>query len=223
MRLDDYESIVAEQYARHLSRITDETLRRFFDACFQTVVDQHNLYPAWACTSCLSAGRKTVDWGDTPDACPECSSRATYAIATFQGRAPRYGRVFTNALIHVARAGYEVRLVHTPGNTKTHDLEASPKVAIEVKGSARQLKYPDGQSRLTRAGLLRSDTEKKAFENARKYKMANPTGAFYIATNALPPRLVGHRGENVDGIFDVTKRSRLEGLLQEVKEAVNRS
>ena len=70
---------------------------------------------------------------------------------------------------------------------------------------------------------MRSDTEKKAFENARKYKMANPNGAFFIATNALPPRLVGHRGENVDGIFDVTKKARLESLLRETQDAVDRS
>ena len=67
--------------------------------------------------------------------------------------------------------------------------------------------------------MMRSDTEKKAFDNARNFMGSNPTGTFFIVTNALPPRLVGHRGDNVDGIFDVTKKEQLDSFVREAKSA----
>ncbi len=216
-----YDDIVSESGERHLTAFNDASLRRYFDACFQAVVEHFDLYPAWVCTTCLGNATRTVEWGESPATCTACGSDRVFEIATFQGRAPRYGAAFMTALMHVMDTVFELELLRTPGNTKTHDLEASPTVAVEAKGSARQLRFPSGETkRLPRAGLLRSDTEKKAFDNARKFKMTNPDSSFFIATNALPPRLVGQRGENVDGIFDVTKIARLEAFVREIRGAM---
>ena len=67
--------------------------------------------------------------------------------------------------------------------------------------------------------MMRSDTEKKAFDNARNFMTSNPAGTFFVVTNALPRRLDGHRGDNVSGIFDVTKIDRLDSFIREAKAA----
>ena len=124
------------------------------------------------------------------------------------------------ALQHLVYTHYGLELMPTPGNTKTHDLEVTPKVAVEVKGSARRISFPDGTShKISRPGMMRSDTEKKAFDNARNFMTSNPAGTFFIVTNALPRRLDGHRGDNVNGIFDVTKKDRLDSFIYEAKAA----
>jgi len=218
---DEISAVVRGIYDDELrDGISNKSLSRYFDKAFQTVVDQHGLYPAWACVKCLSKNLSTVRWGDKPARCPVCGDFATYSVATFQGRASRYGEVFVAALQHLAQAHYQLPLRHTPGNTKTHDLEVTPTIAIEAKGSARRIILPDRSVYpLSRPGMMRSDTEKKAFDNARNFMRSNPAGTFFIVTNALPPRLVGHRGDNVNGIFDVTKKGQLDSFVREARDA----
>ena len=200
--------------------VSNQSLSRYFDKAFQSVVVEHDLYPAWACINCLRHDVSTVRWGAKPSKCPECGDSATYLIANFQGRASRFGQIFVVALQHLVQNHYKIELRLTPGNTKTHDLEFTPKVAVEAKGSARKIILPDHSTYpLSRPGMMRSDTEKKAFDNARNFMTSNPSGTFLIVTNALPRRLDGHRGDNVSGIFDVTKKDRLDSFVREAKAA----
>ena len=213
--------VVSNLYRQEFKNgINNQSLSRYFDKAFQSVIDQHSLYPAWACTSCLRDDVSTVRWGKNPSKCPVCGDADTYSIATFQSRASRFGGIFVVALQHLVYTHYGLELMPTPGNTKTHDLEVTPKVAVEVKGSARRISSPDGTShKISRPGMMRSDTEKKAFDNARNFMTSNPAGTFFVVTNALPRRLDGHRGDNVSGIFDVTKIDRLDSFIREAKAA----
>ena len=69
--------------------INNQSLSRYFDKAFQSVIDQHSLYPAWACINCLRHDVSTVRWGPEPSKWPECGDSAAYSVATFQGRASR--------------------------------------------------------------------------------------------------------------------------------------
>ena len=218
---DEYLDVVRTLYDREFKYGTNnQSLNRYFERVFQHVIDKHGLYPAWACMNCLKGGDSTVRWGESPSKCPKCSDPATYSIANFQGRASRFGQIFVMALQHLVQNRYKIELRLTPGNTKTHDLEFTPKVAVEAKGSARKIILPDHSTYpLSRPGMMRSDTEKKAFDNARNFMTSNPSGTFFIVTNAHPRRLDGHRGDNVSGIFDVTKKDRLDSFVREAKNA----
>ena len=218
---EEYLDVVRNLYDYEFKNgVSNQSLSRYFDNAFQSVVVEHDLYPAWACINCLRHDVSTVRWGAKPSKCPVCGVSAAYSVATFQGRASRFGGVFVVALQHLVYTHYGLELMPTPGNTKTHDLEVTPKVAVEVKGSARRITFPDGSSyKISRPGMTRSDTEKKAFDNARNFMRSNPAGTFFIVTNALPRRLDGHRGDNVNGIFDVTKRGRLDSFVDEAKAA----
>ena len=70
--------------------------------------------------------------------------------------------------------------------------------------------------------MLRSDTIKKTFDNARTFMQSNPDGTFFVVTNALPLRLMGHRGDNVSGIFDITKKEQLDSFVRQAKAASQR-
>ncbi len=200
--------------------IDNNSLRRYFEKAFTEVMVKYNLYQAWACINCLRQGTSTVRWGITPDICPECNDTATYSIATFQGRSSRFGEIFVLAFRHLIHTHYGLDLSFPGKNVRTHNLEITPQVAIEAKGSARDIVFPDGTvHRNPRAGMLRSDTIKKAFDNARTFAKDNENGTFYIVTNALPPRLMGHIGDNVDGIFDVTKKDQLDEFILKVRTA----
>ena len=218
-----------EEYLEFVSRLYDHefkggvrnnSLNRYFERAFQFVIDKYGLYPAWACINCLKNDNPTNGWGGKPTKCSKCGTKSTFLIANFQSRAPRFGKVFVVALRHLVENHYDLFLRPTPGNTKTHDLEVTPKVAIELKGSARRIVSPDGSIQRNRmAGMLRSDTDKKAFDNARTFMTSNPDGTFFILTNALPSRRVGHRGDGVAGIFDVTKKERLDSFVREARDA----
>lgn len=127
------------------------------------------------------------------------------------------GAVFESAVRVLFERKYGLELKATPQNTRTHDLEAGRSVAIEVKGSPSRIKVPNfGTHKLARAGLLRSDTLKKATANGRQYKLANPTGTFFVLTNALPPELRGIRSQDIDAYFDITKVNRVLDFVEEV-------
>ena len=157
---DTYHRIAMENYPFDRGQLTNEALRSYFDRCFDDALSLSGHYPAYGCVDCALRSTGVLYLGEKPKACQDCGSDRVFELGTFQGRAPVYGASFTSAVQVLLRRCFSINLRPTPHNTKTHDLEASPRIAIEVKGSARQIKLRNGQSiRLSRPGLLRSDTE----------------------------------------------------------------
>lgn len=111
----------------------------------------------------------------------------------------------------------------TPEGTKTHDFEITQAVAIETKGSPSYIINPDGtRSNLGEPGLLRSDTEKKAFANATKYRQRKPDGFFCIVTNAMPKRLLRYSDRDINAIYDITKVKQINLFIRDIKDILGR-
>ena len=218
----DYDQIALDNYSFEQGSLTNGTLRSYFDRCFDRALEQSGLYPAFGCINCAFDGTAEIVLGEKPTHCPQCGSDRVFQLATFQGRAPVYGSTFASAVKTLFNLQFDIELLDTPQNTKTHDLEASPRIAIEVKGSARRIRLHDGSTvLLDRPGMLRSDTEKKAESNARNYKRLNSSGTFFVVTNALPDRLRGIRTDDIDGYFDLTKVNRVEAFAREVHQLLD--
>lgn len=212
-----YDLIANDSYPFEEAEITNQRLRSYFDECFDQVFHKWGIYPAWTCMECATKGVSLVLFEPVKHGCPECRSTKVFEVATFQGRSARMGSVFESAVRTLFKRKFGLSLRPTPHNTKTHDLEASRSVAIEVKGSPTRIQIPNfGSFKLERAGLLRSDTQKKANANGRQFKQVNPSGSFFVLTNALPPRLRGIRTEDVDAYFDITKAQRVRDFVDEV-------
>ena len=215
----NYDQIASYNYSFEQGSLTNATLRSYFDRCFDFALEQSGLYPAFGCIQCAFDSKSEIFLGEKPKACAKCGSDRVFELATFQGRSPVYGSTFASAVKTLFDRQFGIKLSETPHNTKTHDLEASPKIAIEVKGSARRIRLHDGSTiKLDRPGMLRSDTEKKAEANAKNYKRSNPSGTFFVVTNALPSRLRGIRRDDIQGYFDLTKVDRVEAFAREVRE-----
>ena len=218
----DYDQIALDNYSFDQGSLTNGVLRSYFDSCFDSALEQSGLYPAFGCIECAFDSTAEIVLGEKPTHCPRCGSDRVFQLATFQGRAPVYGSTFASAVKTLFGLQYDIELIDTPQNTKTHDLEASPQIAIEVKGSARRIRLHDGSTvPLDRPGMLRSDTEKKAESNARNYKRFNSSGTFFVVTNALPDRLRGIRTDDIDGYFDLTKVDRVEAFVREVGQLLD--
>ena len=219
----DYDQIALDNYPFEQGSLTNDTLRFYFDRCFDIALEQSGLYPAYGCIACATNSSAPIRFGEKPRSCNDCGSNRVFELATFQGRAPVYEASFTSAVQLLFDLHFGIEQLPTPQNTRTHDLEASPHIAVEAKGSARRIQLSPGHSiQLTRPGLLRSDTEKKAEANARTYKRFNPSGTFFVVTNALPDRLRGIRTDDIDGYFDVSKTERVEAFAREVGQLMAR-
>ena len=178
-------------------------------------------YPAWACVTCIGGGTTTAEFGNLPRQCPVCGSRRVFEVATFQGRASIVGKVFEIAVRYLLTTKFELPAVPTPGNTNTHDVEVTSRVAIETKGSPRYVQNPDNTvTTIARPGLERSDTWKKAQANALKFRRLNRNSPFFIVSNAVPSDLVGYRSDEITGIFNVTQTNRLDSLVAEIRAAI---
>ena len=223
--LQPYLSIAQQSYTRYITdsaRITNQQLRSYFDACFGAATDHFGVYPAWTCVRCMEEGRHTYGWGQKPPRCPNCNDRRVFEIATFNARAPIVGKAFSAALSQLMRQAFRVPIHETPGNTTTHDFEITSTIAIEAKGSPSHITNPDGtRYQLGRPGMERSDTEKKAFANARTFRQRNPAAYFAILTNALPPRLLNYRNDTVSGVFNVTRREEIDIFIRDIEERVD--
>ena len=220
---EPYDSIAIDSFSRFLSEgVSNQGLRRYYAACFQDSIDRFAIYQSWACSSCISEARTTAGWGEKPSQCPTCALGTVYEIATFQSRSTVVGNAFGSAFFYLMRTYYRIPIVPTPGNTGTHDFEVSGGIAIEAKGSPARVLNPDRSvTRLSRPGMERSDTEKKAFANGRLYHQRNQSGYFCIVSNAVPSHLVGYRGSDVNAIFDVTKVERIEAMIEEIRGRVD--
>ena len=220
---EPFDSIAGETYSKFLgASINNARLKDYFNTCFQASIDSYGVYQCWACTNCLRLGNKTQGWGKPPSKCPECHLPSVYEIASFQARSSVVGNAFASAFSHLMQVHYRLPLIPTPGNTRTHDFEVTADIAIEAKGSAKSFINPDGSLiSLDRPGMERSDTRKKAFDNAHTYKERNPNGLFFIASNIIPSDLVGYRSHDVTGVFDVTKADRLDAMMREIQDKID--
>ena len=216
-----YDDIAAANYRQFIGEraLTNERLRHYFEASFQGAIDAMGCYPAWACIACIANGAATAQFGNAPQRCPMCEAAKVFEIATFQSRASVVGSVFESAVRHLLITKFELPAVSTPGNTRTHDIEITS--AIETKGSPRQVQNPDHTvSALSRPGLERSDTWKKAQANTTNYRRNNRTRPFFIVSNAVPADLVGYRSDDITGIFNITLASRVDALVSEINAAL---
>ena len=218
-----YDEVAQANYALHLGNraLNNNALRHYFDGCFQQVIDEAGCYPAWVCINCVKEGDASASFGNRPRRCPLCKSDKVFEVATFQSRAPVVGGAFESAVRHLLTTRFELPAVSTPGNTVTHDIEVTPRVAIETKGSPSQLLNPDGTiTKFSRPGLERSDTLKKAQANARNFRHGNSRAEFYIVSNAVPTHLEGRRYDDITGIFNITQANRLDSLVAEIRAAI---
>jgi hypothetical protein len=218
-----FDGIAQRQFNKILcGAISNAHLREYFNACFQEAIDSYGAYQCWTCINCMRQGNATQGWGAPPSRCTRCRSPLVYEIATFQSRSSIVGSAFEAAFFHLIQTHYRIPLTLTPGNTRTHDFEVTGEVAIEAKGSPSKVANPNSTfTELDRPGLERSDTKKKAFDNARTYRQRNPTGLFFIVSNAVPSDLVGYRNRDVTAVFDVNKTDRIESMILEIRGKVD--
>lgn len=214
-----YKRIAEKNFKRHLdSGINNESLKEYFDSSFEDVFSELGLYPCWICVNCMSKEGLTYGWGKSqPKRCFKCGKPSTYAVATFQAWAKPSGDMFEVAFEYLIKKISDLPIARTPSE-KLYDLEVTNEIKIEAKGSAGSITNPDGStSQLTRPGLKRSDTEKKAFANAEEYKSHYPNHKFFIVTNAIPYGLTAE-GRIADGLFDATKKKDLNSFIKRCEE-----
>lgn len=222
---EPYTSIAVEVYGSRIpnvNRIQNADLRLYFDECFERIIDHFGIYPCWVCIDCMARGTVAYDWGKNPSRCPNCDSRRTFQVGTFNSWASRVGTMFGAATNHLLREAFEMPIHETPGNTTTHDFEVSSHVAIEAKGSPRRVRNPNGTVyELKRPGMSRTDTRKKAFANAGTFKRRNPNAYFGIVTNSLPSNLLNYHNDVVNRVVNLTRLEEIEVLIRDLGEHVD--
>jgi hypothetical protein len=198
--------------------VTNDSLSKYFKDCFDGICKSNALYKCWVCVRCMELNKASFGFGDKPDICPSCGKKTTYEVATFNARASHVGEMFQWAFWLLLKNYYGIDSRPTSNTTRLYDLEIRPDVVIEAKGSPRYVINQDGShSKLERAGMMRSDTEKKAFANAEKWNKQFPNGHFFVVTSALPNHLHGYRSNTVKAIYDITKKSQIESLIADLK------
>jgi hypothetical protein len=182
----------------------------------------------WICPYCLGNRPRELSldssygWGDNPKKCGDCGGR-TYQIATFQARSGYSGSTFMYACHFLLMKKFDIKLSISSSETKLYDLEIANDIVIETKGSLKFIANIDGTtSALKRAGMKRTDTKKKAFDNAAEWRKNFADGYFYILTNANPNHLRGHRSNSVTAICDVTKVKQLLKFVNEIRMVVSK-
>lgn len=217
--ISEFERIAESHYENLAQGFDDESLSTYFADCFAEAISLFNLYPASVCMKCAAEGEFPVMYGPKPKRCVECNSGQVYQIGSFQARASVVGETFQTAVRVLFERSFGLTLTKTPPNIATHNLQAPPDVAVEAKGSPNIISLPGGiNHRLPRAGMLRTDTQKKTHGNARQYKSANPSGAFYVLSNALPPSWDRSNSDDVDGYYDVTRAESVREFAVAVAE-----
>jgi hypothetical protein len=220
---EPYKYIINRNYKIIESKgITDNSLKRYFNDCFDDIGKMVGLWKTWICVKCLDRGPDKLEldrnygWGDNPKKCKVCRKN-TYEVATFQARAPYAGSMFEYACFHLITKKFGVKATLSSEQTKLYDFEIKNNVVIEAKGSPESIRNPDGnRSKLGRAGLLRTDTKKKAFANAAEWHKRFPQGHFFIISNAIPNDLRAWRDDKIYAIYDVTNANQLNKLIDEI-------
>ena len=220
-----YDDIAISNFRQYIGNraLSNSRLRDYFNACFQKSIDHHRCYTVWVCVNCidLAQNKTTAGYGEIPKHCSQCLSSKIFQVATFQSRASVVGNAFESAVIHLLNLRFELPVAKTPGNTNTHDIEITGRrVAIEAKGSPREIRNPDNSvTQLDRPGLERSDTWKKAQANAKNFRSKNKETPFFIVSNAVPTELVGYRSDDITGIFNIAQSARVDSLVSEINAA----
>ena len=200
-----YEHIAERNFNIVETEFTDSSLRSYFDECFSEVVRMLRLYPAYVCMNCPEEGRYLMMYGRNRRRCQQCNSAHVYQISNFQARSSATGSVFQTAVRVMFRRLFEIEISQTDSAIVTHNMFIASDVAVEAKGSPEIITMEDGSRyQLPRAGMLRTDTQRKTHNNAQRYKSANPDGAYYVLSNALPPTWDRGSSDDVDGYYDVT-------------------
>jgi hypothetical protein len=97
---------------------------------------------------------------------------------------------------------------------------------IETKGAADKIVWKGTEKRLTRPGMLRTDTVKKAICNAYQVKRAYPKALFFIVTSHKPTSGNAKcmcdlaEGDIVDKIVDITVQKDLDEMIAKIKRAI---
>lgn len=200
-----YEHIAERNLAVVESELTDTSLKSYFDECFSEVIRMLRLYPAYVCMNCPVEGRHLMMYGRNRRRCHQCNSSHVYQLSNFQARASATGSVFQTAVRVMFQRLFEIEIRQTDSATVTHNMLVTDDVAIEAKGSPEAIVMEDGsRQQLPRAGMLRTDTQRKTHANAREYKSTNPGGAYFVLSNALPPSWDRGSSDDVDGYYDLT-------------------
>jgi hypothetical protein len=203
--------------------VTDDSLQRYIDGCFKDLGRIFPLGRAWICLKCIGRGPRHLrldsnyGWGDKPRRCTACQN-PTYEVGLFQARSSLVGNTFEHACRHLLETKYGIKVSISGKKSRLYDLLVKNNVVIETKGGPRHVINPDGsKSKIDRIGMERSDTEKKAFENASKWRKNFPNGYFYILTNAIPRHLWEHHDEKITAIYNVTKEREMKKFADELK------
>lgn len=213
-----YITIVRDNYGViRNSEVSNDTLSRYFNGCFNDVFRALGLYQTWVCPSCIALNKLSAGYGKKPAKCPNCR-KPVYEVATFQARASYSGDAFMYASLYLLKEKYGLNLKPTSLATRLYDLELTHDLVIEAKGSPVSVINPDGsKSILGRAGMSRTDTKKKAFANAEEWRERVPNGEFFIITNSMPNSLQAYHSDTVSGIYDISKRIQLEKFVSELQ------
>lgn len=123
------------------------------------------------------------------------------------------GKAFEYAFMYLMSASYSIELRHIGEKKKIFDFAYKDNVVIEAKGSPDYTILSNGShAKLKRAGMLRTDTKKKAFANAEEWRRRMTKGRFYIVTNSSD--LEEYQTDFVSGIYDITKKDQLDAFVK---------
>jgi len=97
---------------------------------------------------------------------------------------------------------------------------------IETKGAADKIICDDKIRKLSRPGMLKTDTVKKAISNAYQVSRAFPESLFFIVTSHVPTGGNAKcmcdlaEGDIVNKIVDITNPSDLDEMIKMIREAL---
>lgn len=195
---------------------------------------------------------RTVPYDIIPQFLDECFQEAIekQKAWSFQARAKVSGDMFEVAFDSIMNklfgitlvSNYPISSICMPKGVASADFVLLSKKAslgenpircvIEAKGSALRIKTPNGKiEKLSRPGLMRSDTVKKAIANAFLVKRGTELGKlpkdtrFFLVTNSIPHKGTTSRcmldmatGVIIDHIYDITRKEDLESLAKSLRQ-----
>ena len=119
-------------------------------------------------------------------------------------------------------------VVYKGGFTRKGSSQRQLAAVIEAKGSSDHIKGVDGKIReLTRPGMMRTDTVKKAISNAYQISRTHPDALFFIVTSHKPTGGNAKcmcdlaEGDIVDKIVDVTRKEELDEMVKMIRDKIS--
>ena len=217
-----YEHIAERNLAIVETDFADSSLRSYFDNCFSEVVAMLRLYPAYVCMNCPVDDRHLMMFGRNRKRCQQCNSTHVYQISNFQARSSATGAAFQAAVRVLFRRLFEIEICQTDSAIVTHNMGIADDIAVEAKGSPETITIDDGtRYRLPRAGMLRTDTQRKTHNNAQRFKSVHPNGSYFVLSNALPENLEQVKSSDVDGYCNVTNAESVREFFDAIEKLQN--